>query len=493
MAAFGRKTPLHYAPRLPSLGAACARRGCVVGLPSAERISRRDERPCQRQSFGAAAARDASSRATPTDVDSAAVGISAGLRSSVSGCLGSAPECFCEEEGRRGEGEASSCACGLGFVEFREEGALSRQCEALRRFVRQAQTVRTCASLSSQQQPRQQFASLSPADVVFLRDKARDAIRGVQRRRLSPSTWDVGRRAAVVDLVMSFAAELQKCFGAAEADMTRSAVQLAVSLLDRSCLLSFLESRQGTHQQPQENGASNSTPAAAAVVAELNKGEEEGAGKAAERLATGAIAGGCNPSSSMSLRSCAAFCLLMALQFEAPNSVALEGRLKQILQVEALVSRAFGMSYRELQKIVLDSLHCQVTAPLPSDFADFFLRTASRKDEPFPLLTASSVELVFYLLDCFALTPESTSTPACLAGAAAVQLARRIMYGGMPAQEVWPPTLQQLTGFSRSQARTVFRALNFFLPNKAGRFPGLKQLHAKGWAAVEWEPRAAPC
>ncbi|OEH77111.1 hypothetical protein cyc_07475 [Cyclospora cayetanensis] len=190
---------------------------------------------------------------------------------------------------------------------------------------------------------------------------------------------EAGRRAAVVDIIMSYAADLQRCFGGAACDVARVSVQLAVSILDRSGLL------RKAKKDPQ------------------------------------------------AVRCCAAFCLSLALQHEAPNSMALEGKLKKLLLLERLVPESFGVSFGELQRQVLDCLHCRVAAPLPIDFASYLLyETAAFGGAPGGP-SASTVELVCYLLDCFSLTPEAAVTPASLAAAAAVELARRIAYADREA------------------------------------------------------------
>ncbi|XP_026192057.1 uncharacterized protein LOC113147066 [Cyclospora cayetanensis] len=245
---------------------------------------------------------------------------------------------------------------------------------------------------------------------------------------------EAGRRAAVVDIIMSYAADLQRCFGGAACDVARVSVQLAVSILDRSGLL------RKAKKDPQ------------------------------------------------AVRCCAAFCLSLALQHEAPNSMALEGKLKKLLLLERLVPESFGVSFGELQRQVLDCLHCRVAAPLPIDFASYLLyETAAFGGAPGGP-SASTVELVCYLLDCFSLTPEAAVTPASLAAAAAVELARRIAYADREAPIGGGGAYgQEIEGYSKQQLRATLKTIHSFLTTKAAKYPGLKRLHEKGWAAVNWQ------
>lgn len=252
---------------------------------------------------------------------------------------------------------------------------------------------------------------------------------------------EAGRRAAVVDIIMSYAADLQRCFAGAAGDVARVSIQLAVSILDRSRL-----------------------------VERVSKDPD-------------------------SLRCCAAFCLVMALQHEAPNSLALEVKLKKLLLLEKLVPETFGVPFGELHREVLDRLDCRVSAPLPIDFASYLLYDAAAVGGP-PGAPggppASTTELVCYLLDCFSLTPEAAITPASLAAAAAVELARRIACAekGASQGEGGPqgaPLVQQIAGYSKQQLRETLKTIHSFLTTKASKYPGLKRLHEKGWAAVDWQ------
>lgn len=253
---------------------------------------------------------------------------------------------------------------------------------------------------------------------------------------------EAGRRAAVVDIIMSYAADLQRCFGAASGDVARVSIQLAVSILDRSRLI------ERVRKDPD------------------------------------------------AVRCCAAFCLVMALQHEAPNSMSLETKLKKLLLLEKLVPQTFGVPFGELQRQVLDSLGCRVSVPLPVDFASYLVYDAAAfggapgtPGGP----PASATELVCYLLDCFSLTPEAAITPASLAAAAAVELARRIAraeggHGQSPAvPSCGTAFLQEIAGCSRQQLRATLRTIHSFLTSKASKYPGLKRLHEKGWAAVDWQ------
>ncbi|KAL8435796.1 hypothetical protein ACSSS7_002173 [Eimeria intestinalis] len=259
---------------------------------------------------------------------------------------------------------------------------------------------------------------------------------------LGPS--EAGKRAAIVDIVMSYAADLKRCFGSAAGDVARVSIQLAVSILDRSRLVERVK------RDPD------------------------------------------------SVRCCAAFCLVMALQHEAPNSIALEGKLKKLLLLEKLVPQTFGVSFGELQRQVLDSLDCRVSVPLPIDFASYLVYDAAafgaRPGTPGGPPT-SATELVCYLLDCFSLTPEAAVTPASLAAAAAVELARRIAFAerGEPlhaTNKSGPqavPLLQEITGCSKQQLRATLKTIHSFLITKVTKYPGLRKLHEKGWAAVDWQ------
>ncbi|KAL8449035.1 hypothetical protein Emed_003387 [Eimeria media] len=259
---------------------------------------------------------------------------------------------------------------------------------------------------------------------------------------LGPS--EAGKRAAVVDIIMSYAADLKRCFGSSAGDVARVSIQLAVSIFDRSRLVERVK------RDPD------------------------------------------------SVRCCAAFCLVMALQHEAPNSIALEGKLKKLLLLEKLVPQTFGVSFGELQRQVLDSLDCRVSVPLPIDFASYMVYDAAafgaRPGTPEGPPT-SATELVCYLLDCFSLTPEAAVTPASLAAAAAVELARRIAFAerGEPlhaankAASHAVPLLQEIAGCSKQQLRATLKTIHSFLITKVTKYPGLKKLHEKGWAAVDWQ------
>ncbi|KAL8448245.1 hypothetical protein Emag_004013 [Eimeria magna] len=259
---------------------------------------------------------------------------------------------------------------------------------------------------------------------------------------LGPS--EAGKRAAVVDIIMSYAADLKRCFGSSAGDVARVSIQLAVSIFDRSRLVERVK------RDPD------------------------------------------------SVRCCAAFCLVMALQHEAPNSIALEGKLKKLLLLEKLVPQTFGVSFGELQRQVLDSLDCRVSVPLPIDFASYMVYDAAafgaRPGTPEGPPT-SATELVCYLLDCFSLTPEAAVTPASLAAAAAVELARRIAFAergdsshaANKAASLAVPLLQEIAGCSKQQLRATLKTIHSFLITKVTKYPGLKKLHEKGWAAVDWQ------
>lgn len=311
------------------------------------------------------------------------------------------------------------------LVDGGEELAISQQ-EALAKYLR----VMGLASSNSLH-----------SDLLYAGERVREwgAFGGFQGAPLGGS--EAGRRAAVVDIIMSYAADLQRCFGGAAADVARVSIQLAVSILDRSRLV------ERVRKDPD------------------------------------------------SVRCCAAFCLVMALQHEAPNSTALEGKLKKLLLLEKLVPETFGVPFGELQRQVLDCLDCRVSAPLPIDFASYLLYDAAAFDGP-PGAPggppASATELVCYLLDCFSLTPEAAVTPASLAAAAAVELARRIAYAERGANQAGGAShgghlMQEIAGYSKQQLRGTLKTIHSFLTTKATKYPGLKRLHEKGWAAVDWQ------
>lgn len=310
------------------------------------------------------------------------------------------------------------------LVEGGEELALSQQ-EALAKYHR-IMGLASSASLHS--------------DILYAGERLREwGLQGPQRTPLGGS--EAGRRAAVVDIIMSYAASLQRCFGAAAGDVARASIQLAVSILDRSRLIERVK------RDPD------------------------------------------------SVRCCAAFCLVMALQHEAPNSMVLEGKLKKLLLLEKLVPETFGVSFGELHRQVFDSLDCRLSVPLPIDFASYLLYDAGAFGGP-PGAPggppASASELVCYLLDCFSLTPEAAITPASLAAAAAVELARRITYaerggthaGGGSHEGSLP---QEVAGYTRQQLKATLKTIHSFLTTKAAKYPGLTRLHEKGWAAVDWQ------
>ncbi|KAL8427599.1 hypothetical protein Efla_005774 [Eimeria flavescens] len=316
------------------------------------------------------------------------------------------------------------------LVEGGEELALAQQI-ALTKYLRLI-GIASSASLHS--------------DLLFAGDRLREAgLTGVpgapQEAPLGAS--EAGKRAAVVDIIMSYAADLKRCFGSAAGDVARVSIQLAVSILDRSRLVERVK------RDPD------------------------------------------------SVRCCAAFCLVMALQHEAPNSIALEGKLKKLLLLEKLVPQTFGVSFGELQRQVLDSLDCRVSVPLPIDFASYLVYEAAafggRPGTPGGP-PASATELVCYLLDCFSLTPEAAVTPASLAAAAAVELARRIAFAERGEHLHAPgashsaiPVLQDIAGCSKQQLRSTLKTIHSFLITKVTKYPGLKKLHEKGWAAVDWQ------
>lgn len=288
------------------------------------------------------------------------------------------------------------------------------------------------------------FPASLHSDLLYAGERLREAgtIGAAGGHRGAPlGGSEAGRRAAVVDIIMSYAADLQRCFGGAAGDVARVSIQLAVSILDRSRL-----------------------------VERVSKDPD-------------------------SLRCCAAFCLVMALQHEAPNSLALEAKLKKLLLLEKLVPETFGVPFGELHREVLDRLDCRVSAPLPIDFASYLLYDAAAFGGP-PGAPggppASATELVCYLLDCFSLTPEAAITPASLAAAAAVELARRIACAEKGASQgdggpQGAPLVQQIAGYSKQQLRDTLKTIHSFLTTKASKYPGLKRLHEKGWAAVDWQ------
>ncbi|KEP59807.1 UNVERIFIED_CONTAM: hypothetical protein HHA_229200 [Hammondia hammondi] len=371
----------------------------------------------------------------------------------------------------------------------------------------------------------------SPSRSLYL--EARDVTFTLEQRRdksVTPATALppalATRRAKIVDLVLDWASQLQAS-GALSVpdDICRSSIQLAVSLLDRSNLVAIFEDceeggREKTLEQPtlEEVGESDTrgasekheeacVPAGSDSVETTEKGPLHGAAPSSEearicgqkRTATGAHkslsssfprprVSGDDP---QALKTIAALCLCTALQFDAPNAMAFERKAKKLFALSHLCCHTFEQPFPEVQRAFLDRVACVVSVPVPIDFANYFLY---KFDSAYIRRKANSsaAQLVAFLLDCFALTPQAVCTPGALAGAAAVLLARRICDnkrgGGREREEaMWTTEMKNVTGFDASQVKKVLKIMNAFLTSKRGRFSGLHKLHTRGWAAVEWE------
>ncbi|PFH33147.1 hypothetical protein BESB_083460 [Besnoitia besnoiti] len=389
---------------------------------------------------------------------------------------------------------------------------------------------------------------LDSDDITFLAEKKRDALL-TPKTVLAPAL--AARRAKIIDILMNCAAELQTSgLVLTPDDLPRSAIQLAVSLLDRSNIVSIFEEEkqsdascrvqacraeqalfagrrepEGTQrtQDARENGGRCPDGDALEAGDVVSPTRDENGLRAptedpesAKTLQTPPHAdtsldflllspraaapppefprprvSGNDPEA---LKTIAALCLCTALQFETPNSMAFERKAKRLLTLSHLCSYTFNLPFPVIQRAFLDRVACVVSVPVPIDFANYFLY---KFDSAYMRKKAnsSSVQLVAFLLDCFSLTPQAVCTPSALAGAAAVLLAKRICENKKRKKEkktereepMWTTEMKNITGFDSLQVKKVLKTMNAFLMTKRGRFPGLHKLHTKGWAAVEWE------
>ncbi|PHJ23737.1 carboxy-terminal domain cyclin [Cystoisospora suis] len=410
------------------------------------------------------------------------------------------------------------------------------------------------ASPSFMRHPTHHYSSSSsthhiptPADLTFLSERLKDANISSCIPSLHAGLEEC--RAAVIDSMMAWAVELQQtCLSPAPDDLSRSGLQLAISLLDRSGLISLFDNAHedqardvGGSSRPtsQENENQNSTQPRVVRDEESSlfssssdmmkdEGEEQ---KEREKKACRNFPHSFSSSSSPfyplpqvsrsdpeAIKTVAALCLSTAMQFESPNALALEGKIRAAMDLKTRCWRIFNISYAEAQKKLLNLVHCVVCVPISIDFANYFLYKLDRTYET-QQGNESPVQLIAFLLDCFSLTPLAVRTPAALAAAAAVQLAKRICdqkqsRGGGNAGEtgfnsnngvgggekrggkvkknpLWIPELKTFAGLEPEPFKAVLKTINEFLTKKVAFYPGLRKLHAEGWAAVQWEHPAS--